>query len=397
MLPLQGPLEGLIVLDLARGYPGAYSTLFLADFGADVIRVDPPPARPVPPEAAIRDGAYGIVHRNKRSVIINLQDPRGKEFFLRLASKADVLLEGFRPGVMKRLGVDYETLRLLNERLIYCSESGFGQSGPYVQKAGHDMNYIAMAGVLALIGEKNGQVYFPSNLVADMAGAGLHGTIGILLALAAREKTGKGQYVDISYLDATISLMAYEASRYFATGVAPKRGEAQYTGALPWVAAYRCKDGEYFTVAPIEPHLYMNFCRALGREDLVDKQRTTPEENERIKAELAAIFLTRTRDEWTAFFKNVDTCVGPVMYLNETFADPQVLHRKMLVQVDHPQLGAIKQTGLAIRLSETPGQIRTTGVPSGANTREIMKTFGYTEAEISGAIEGGAVGVAAGA
>jgi crotonobetainyl-CoA:carnitine CoA-transferase CaiB-like acyl-CoA transferase len=244
------------------------------------------------------------------------------------------------------------------------------------------MNYIALAGVLSLIGEKKGPPYLPSNLIADMAGAGLHGCIGILLALAAREKTERGQYIDISYMDGAISLLAYEAAQYFGTGRVPKRGETSFTGAVPWINVYRCKDGEYYTLAALEPHLYANFCRAVGREDLVSKQYASDEENERIKTELRAIFLTKTRDEWFEFFKDKDTCTGPVYYLSETFKDPQVIHRKMVVDVPHSQLGAVKQTGIPIKLSDTPGEIRSAGVPAGTHTREILTGLGYSGAEI---------------
>jgi crotonobetainyl-CoA:carnitine CoA-transferase CaiB-like acyl-CoA transferase len=258
------------------------------------------------------------------------------------------------------------------------------------------MNFIALAGILSQIGPKGGPPCLPSNYLADMAGAGLHGVIGVLLALAAREKTGKGQFVDISYLDSTMSLLAYDAPRYFTTGYVPKRGETTFTGSVPWINVYKCKDGEYLSVATLEGHLYANLCRALGREDLVSRQYTTPEEDERIKAVFAEIFLTRTRDEWWGFFKDKDTCVTPVYYLNETFADPQLLHREMIVEMPHPQLGIVKQLGIPIKLSDTPGQIRSLGVPLGANSREILIGLGYSIAEIERLSALGAVGMSSG-
>jgi crotonobetainyl-CoA:carnitine CoA-transferase CaiB-like acyl-CoA transferase len=391
------PLEGVTVLDLARGYPGAYTTMFLGDFGADVIRVDPPPRAEQPPEPAIKEAAYNTVNRNKRSIVINLQTAAGQEVFRRLVKTADVLLEGFRPGVMKRLGADYEALKSTNPRLVYCSLSGFGQTGPYAHLPGHDMNYISIAGLLSQIGPKGGAPCLPSNYLADMAGAGLHGVVGILLALSAREKTGRGQYVDISYLDGAMSLLAYDAPRYFATGVVPKRGESNFTGGLPWVNVYRCKDGEYITVATLEGHLYENLCRALGREDLIGGQREPPEQHEATKAAFAEAFLQRTRNEWWDFFKDKDTCVGPVYYLDEALRDPQVQHRGMVVEVAHPSLGPVKQLGIPIKLSETPGKIKSLGRVSGADSRSVLVGLGYSEEQIKALGDQGVVGLGGGA
>jgi crotonobetainyl-CoA:carnitine CoA-transferase CaiB-like acyl-CoA transferase len=376
------PLEGVLVLDMARGYPGAYSTMFLGDFGAEIIRIDPPAESASPQETRVREAAFNTVNRNKRSIVIDLQRDAGREVFYRLVKKADILLEGFRPGVMKRLKADYDTLKEINNRIIYCSTSGFGQTGPYRDLPAHDMNFIAIGGLLSQIGTRGGAPTLPSNFLADMAGAGLHSVIGILLALAAREKTGKGQHVDISYLDSALSLLAYDAPRYFGYGYIPKRGESNFTGALPWINVYKCKDGEYITIAPLEAHLYTNLCIAIGREDLTSKQNTTPEENEHIIQEFSQIFATKTRDEWWEFFKEKNTCVTPVNYLNETFDDPQVQHRKMVVEIPHPQLGIVKQLGIPIKLSDTPGQIRKLGVPAGTHTREILAEIGYSMAEL---------------
>ncbi|MEK7847775.1 MAG: CaiB/BaiF CoA-transferase family protein, partial [Chloroflexota bacterium] len=325
-------LEGILVLDLARRYPGAYSAMFLGDFGAEVIKVDPPGSTfPIPyiDSQSERFAAHFAPDRNKKSIIINLRDEKGREAFYQLVKRADVLIEGFRPGVMKRLGADYEALRQLNPRLIYCSETGYGPDGPYASVPAHDMNYIGIAGALSLVGPKDGPPYLPSNLLADMAGAGLHGAIGVLLALQARERTGGGQLVDISYIDTVISLLAFDASFYFISGRVPKRGETHTTGGSAWGNVYKCKDGEYFTLGCAEPHLWANLCRALGREDLIPLHNPeTPEERQRVISELSAIFLTRTKKEWADYLLDKEACTGPVNNLNETFEDPQVRHRQ---------------------------------------------------------------------
>jgi len=255
------------------------------------------------------------------------------------------------------------------------------------------MNFIAIGGLLSQIGDKGSAPYLPSNFLADMAGAGLHGVIGILLAIAAREKTGKGQFVDISYLDGAMSLLAYDSPNYFASGYIPKRGQSNFTGALPWINTYKCKDGEYIAVAALEAHLYANLCKAIGHEELISRQFTTTEDNERIKTMLQEIFLTRTRNEWWEYFKDKNTCVAPVNYLNEAFADPQVRHRGMVVDIPHSKLGVVKQLGIPIKLSDTPGQIRTLGVPSGAQSKEILRQLGYNAAEIANLETTGVVGV----
>ena len=390
-------LNGTVVLDLTRRYPGSYSTMFLGDFGAEVIKIDPPGSSFYNPEVDTDSEEFAAhlpLDRNKRSIILDLKIDAGREVFYKLVKKADVLVEGFRPGVMKRLKADYPTLKKLNPRLIYCSLSGCGQDGPYAGMPGHDMNYSAIGGCLSLVGPRDGQPYLASNFLADMAGAGLHGTVGILMALMARERTGKGQFVDIAYLDGAISLLAYEAATYFCTGKVPRRGEGLLTGGASWANVYKCKDGEYITIGPIEPHLWENLCRALEREDLIPYQDKPLQEQDEAISALAQVFLTKTRDKWFEFLKDKNACVAPVYYLNETFADPQVRHRNLVVEMDHPRLGKVRQLGIPIKLSETPGQIKSLGTLTGTHTEEILAEIGYSENEIEKLHTGGAIGKA---
>ncbi|MEW6033858.1 MAG: CaiB/BaiF CoA-transferase family protein [Chloroflexota bacterium] len=389
------PLEGIVALDLARRYPGAYTAMFLGDFGADVIKVDPPGASFPHPNIDTRTESFAAFYapdRNKRSLVLNLRCDEGREVFLKLVRKADVLIEGFRPGVMGRMGVGYDRLKGVNPRLIYCALTGYGQDGPYAHLPGHDMNYSAIGGTLSMIGPRGGTPCFASNYLADMAGAGLHGVIGILLALAAREKTGQGQLIDIAYLDGVVSLLAMEASFYFATGKVPKRGETFTTGDAPWAQNLKCRDGEYIAIGCAEPNFWENLCRAVGREDLVPFHNPPQEKKGWVIAELQKVFLTRTRDEWWDYLKGKDTCVGPVYYFNETFADPQVKHRKMLLEFDHPAAGKVKHTGIPVKLSETPGSVRSLGTKTGAHSDEILKWLGYKVKEVKSLRSAGVVG-----
>lgn len=377
-------LDGLLVLDLNRRYPGALATMFLADFGARVIKIDPPGSSfqiPGLDTATAEFAAHFALDRNKESMILNLKINEGREALYKLVQQADVLVEGYRPGVMKRLKADYDTLREMNPRLVYCSVTGYGQDGPYSQLPGHDENYCAIGGALSLIGPKDGPPYFASNMLADAGGAGMHAAVGILVALMARERTGEGQFVDVAYLDGLISLMAYDASYYFVDGKVPLRGETVNTGGTAWANNYRCSDGEYFTVACLESHFWENLCRALGREDLIPYQNPSPQKRDEIIIILSEIFLQKTRDEWFEYFKNFDVCAAPVYHLDETFSDPQVVHRQMVVEVQDAELGRVRQLGIPIKLSATPGEIATVGVPIGTHTERILLSLGYSGEE----------------
>src|SRR2546428_4316039 len=265
-----GVLDGIKILELARVAPGELCTMMLADMGADVLKVETPDPKAASDVEAARKAAFAFVNRNKRSMALNLKAADGQAIFKKLATTADVIVEGFRPGVMKRLGGDYETIRALNPRIIYCSLSGFGQDGPYRDYPAHDMNYLSLAGVLNLIGDAgSAKPVIPLNLVADYAGASLHGALGIVLALFGRERTGRGQHVDVSYLDTTVSLLAATPNMrfFFSDGVAPKRGEGFLGGSYPYYAIYETRDDKLLTIGCTEPWLWANFCRAIGRPD----------------------------------------------------------------------------------------------------------------------------------
>jgi crotonobetainyl-CoA:carnitine CoA-transferase CaiB-like acyl-CoA transferase len=321
---------------------------------------------------------------------LNLKSDKGRDIFYQLAQTADVVVEGFRPGVVKRLGVDYEKLQSINNRIIYCSLSGYGQDGPYSNRSGHDINYISIAGALNLIGYSDRPPVVPLNLLADFAGASLHGVIGILAALVARDKTGRGQYVDIAYTDGVITLLTWFISNYFFRGITFDRGETWLHGAYPYYGVYEAKDGKYVSIGCFEPWFWENLCRALGKEEYISYcislehfvHKPEGEKWEEIFSYLKQVFLTRTRDEWFDFLVDKDVPVGKVYTLDEVFNDPQILHRQMVLEIEHPTLGKVKQPGIAVKLSETPGKVRSLSPIFGEHTEEILRELSYNKSQI---------------
>jgi crotonobetainyl-CoA:carnitine CoA-transferase CaiB-like acyl-CoA transferase len=374
--------------------------MMLADVGADVLKIETPePDRPSDADW-VRRTIHAFTNRNKRSMSLNLKSADGQEIFRKLAATADVVVEGFRPGVMKRLGADYETLRKLNPRLVYCSLSGFGQDGPYKDYPAHDMNYLSLAGVLNLIGEAGRKPVIPLNLVADYAGASLHGALGIVLALFARERTGRGQHVDVAYLDTTVSLLAATPNMrfFFSDGIAPRRGEGFLGGSYPYYAIYETRDDKLLTIGCTEPWLWENFCKAIDRPEFARFARKPDQfvraanaEEEAARREIEAIVKTLDRDEWYERLVRADVCVGKVYEIDEMVRDPQLNHRQMIVDVEHPTLGRVRQIGIAIKLSDTPGSIRTAAPLPSEHTEGVLKDLGLGAAEIGRLREKGVI------
>jgi alpha-methylacyl-CoA racemase len=389
------PLENIKILDLSHLAPGMYCTMILSDLGAEVLRVEQPPKVAIPSQKSDAGSmsyerlmvAHRAVNRNKRSITLNLKTEEARQVIYTLVGKTDIVIEEFRPGTVERLGVDYQTLSRINPRIIYCSMSGYGQDGPYRDIPGHDVNYIAMAGVLDMIGgETEGLPVIPPNLIADYAGAGLHAVIGILTALLARGRTGRGQYVDISFLDGVISMLTRYAYEYFANGVIIKRGEGRLD---PSYNVYQTKEGRYISIGSIEPWFWENLCRALGREDLIPYQHAAEKQKE-IHSYFSKIFLTKTREGGFGQLK-LSVPVGKVYSIDEVFTDPQVLHRQMVVEVENPQGEKEKQVGLPIKLSDTPARIRTTAPVPGQHTEEVLLELGYSQESIAQLQKSGAI------
>lgn len=380
-------LEDIKVLDLCRGYPPAISAMMMADFGADVIKIDPVGFSISLPASLTVNGnftAYSFWDRNKRSIKINLKSPKGRDVLYKLAQGTDVLIENSRPGTMQRLAISYDILKKLNPRIIYCSVSGYGQDGPYRDIVGHDSNYLGIGGAISLIGPRDGPPVMPSNFIADVAGAGLHPFMGIMVALMARNKTGKGQFIDISYTDCVFSMTGFEMATYLMTGKKRRRGKTSLTGGEPCAAVYETKDGEYITIQIIEPPFWANFCNAISRPDLITRQWPKGDDQRReMFSILQDLFLTKTKYEWWAWAQKNQVMLAPVLYIEESLNDPQLRHRKMVLEKRHPKLGKIAQMGSPLKLSDTPPDpIKSFSPSPGEHTDKILAEFDYTPRQI---------------
>jgi crotonobetainyl-CoA:carnitine CoA-transferase CaiB-like acyl-CoA transferase len=393
------PLEGLRVLDLTRLLPGGYCSLLLADFGAEVIKVEDTGlgdyVRWSPPyyegaEDTAKGALFLSLNRGKRSIRVNLKHDQGKEVLLRLVRDADVLLESFRPGVLDRLGVGWDRLHEVNPRLVYCAITGYGQDGPNRDRSGHDMNYLGLNGLLGLTGVADGPPLQSAGQIADLGGGGLMAVVGVLIALRERERSGQGQFVDCSMFDGSLSWLAMVVADMFATGQPPQRGHLNLAGGITCYRPYRCADG-YVTLGALEPKFWANFCRGVGREDLVERAFDPPGSDTHRAVE--AVFAERTREQWAAFATEHDCCLEPVLGLDEAMESGQVAAREMVVELEQPGADRpVKLVGTPIKLSRTPADpTRAPGPPLGEATDELLAAAGYSAQEIAELHEAGAV------
>ena len=384
-------LEGVRVLDLSRTPPGQYASMLLADFGADVLMVEVPPGavarfnvRSGAPdtEEAARALAHDAIRRNKRGTAINLRDEDGQRIFRALVQRSDVVVDGFRPGVTTRLGIDYASLEAINPRIITCSVSGFGRTGPYEPRAGHDINYISIGGALGSIGNVQGDPVIPLNIIADFAGGGLMAAFGILLALQARERTGHGQDVDLAMSDGVASLMISHVSTMLAGAGPPRRGDHTLGGARCYYQVYECADGRWISVGAIEPYFFEELCKALGFEEFVPHQND-PDRQAEMQAAFAARFRERPRDEWFADFGHLDACLTPVLDLDEMLDDPHQREREMAIEVEGAGAGTVRHVGVAPKLLGTPGNVRRAPAYLGQHTDEVLAELGESPESIA--------------
>jgi alpha-methylacyl-CoA racemase len=393
------PLNGIRVLDLSRLLPGAYASQMLADFGADVIKVEEPGSgdygRHMPPHGA---GGMGLnflaINRNKRSITLNLKNAAGREVFLRLVRGADVLLESFRPGVLSRLGLGYEQVKEVNPRLVYCAISGYGQDGPYRLRAGHDLNYAGYAGLLDYNRGSNGEPAMPPTQLGDLAGGSFMAVIGILTALFGRGHSGEGRMVDVAMTEGVMALLPLVTATYFHTAIAPTPGLSALDGGLPCYNIYETSDGRYITLAALEYKFWHTFCTQIGHLELLPFHIPAgPQERAEAIELLRTIFKTRSRDEWLADLAEIDACVGPVYTLGEALNDVHMQSRGSSVLSQPP--GA---TGEGLRTLPTfpricgVGQEQRYAPPQlGEHTGELLHELGYSEAEIGELQTGGAI------
>ncbi len=384
---MQGALDGLRVLDLGRLLPGPYCTLVLADHGAEVIKVESPfegdYVRKMGPMIDEDSAYFWQLNRNKKSLSLNLKTPEGVAIFRQLAEGSDVLVESFRPDVMDSLGLGYKDLAAINPRLIYCAISGYGQQGPFRHRAGHDINYIGLAGVLSLSASRKSPPVMPAVQLADVAGGSLWGLVAILLALQAREKTGRGQFLDISMMEGSLAFLPLQVAQLSAGGGIPRRGEGILSGHLACYNIYETGDGRCISLGALEPKFWQSFCRIVKKPHLVDKQNAPRETQEEVKKELAELFKKRTLQEWVELFSGEeDSCVEPVLELDEVADHPQVQERETFLDAPLKNGGFMKQIGFPCKLSSTPARYRKHPPALGEDTAALLQELGRSGVEI---------------
>jgi crotonobetainyl-CoA:carnitine CoA-transferase CaiB-like acyl-CoA transferase len=373
--PKLGALDGITVVDLSRLLPGPYCSMILADHGARVIAVES--------KQFMADGLFiDTVNRNKEHMSLNLKIEEGKQIFLRLIEKADVMLEGFRPGVVDRLGVDYESMRKVNPKIIYCSITGYGQDGPLRDRVGHDVNYLSYAGVLNLIGEPDRQPSIPGMPIADIAAGGMNAAIGILLALFAREKTGTGQYIDISMTDGMVGFLPVALFFQQLTGQDPVRADTMLSHRYACYNTYETADGRYLSIGAVENRFWKTLCEHLGAPQYTSLQYDDSCRKE-ILHFMRATFKKKTLAEWDAELADLEICYGRVQTFSEMLADPLFREREMILELRSKMADKKAAIGVPVKLSETPGSVRSAAVEFGESTGAILKELGYTEEEIT--------------
>lgn len=388
-----GALDDLKILDFSTLLPGPYASLILADMGADVLKISsaskPDIVTDYPPFIENTDisACQAWLGRNKKSMFLNLKTEEGVAIVKDLVKEYDIVLEQFRPGVMDKLGIGYEDLKKVNPKVIYCSLTGYGQTGPLKNAAGHDINYMARSGIISHAGRKEEGPSLMNFQIADIAVGSLNSVIGILAAVNHRKNTGQGQYIDVAMMDGCVPFNSIDGASFLVSGKEPQREGERLNGGCVY-DFYQTKDGLYMSVGSLEPQFWSRFCMAIGREDLIEGT-VWPENVDEVKAEIRGIFKTKTRAEWESVFAEYDACVQPVLNLREALLeDEQIKDRQMVVEVDLPLHEGIKvkQLATSIKLSECPCRYDTAGYPAGYHTREIIDSLGidYDELEKKG-------------
>lgn len=377
---MQPAFAGVKVLDLSRLLPGPFCSMLLADFGADVIKIEDPQGgdyiRAWPPFLGNSSGFHVVLNRNKRSLTLNLKKEAGKAILKQLAATADVLLEGFRPGVMDRLGLGYEALRAINPQLIYCAITGYGGDGPRAQRAGHDINYLALNGVLSYSGHQHTPT-LPGVQIADLGGGALYAAFSIATALFARQRLGQGQLIDLAMADGALTWHCLRWGKFLGDGRIPSQGDDFLNHGFACYNLYATKDGRTMSLGALEPQFWKAFCATVGRPDWNTPSYFEPGPHQQeLHGQISALFLSKTLSEWSAIFADKDCCCEPVRNLDEVMADSQTRQRQMVVEMLHHTWGAYRQLGIAPKLSLTPGTIHSHAPELGEHTAEILSGLG---------------------
>lgn len=384
---MQGPLSSLKILDFSTLLPGPFASLLLADMGADVLRIESPTRmdllKLLPPHDHGTSASHAYLNRNKRSLALDLKQPQALEVIRQLVAEYDIVLEQFRPGVMARLGLGYEALKAINPKLIYVSITGYGQTGPYRDRAGHDINYLALSGIASYTGRQDSGPVPLGIQVADVAGGSLHGVVGLLAAVVARQHTGLGQYVDVSMTDCVFSLNAMAGAGYLACGVEPAR-ESQMLNGGSFYDYYCCRDGRWFSVGSLEPAFMQPLCAALGRPELAALGlSSSPEVQALLKDELKIEFEKRSFEELRACFVGLDACVEPVLSVAEAVEHPQLQARELVCQVPREDGSLQAQMACPLKFSDGLPEPRHIGATLGAHSEEVLAGLGYSTERIA--------------
>jgi len=380
------PLEGIHVLDCTRLLPYQYCSLILSDLGAEVLKIEEPRegdySRWGDRSRSYESTAFAMANRNKKSMKLNLKDERGKEIFKKLIFSYDVLVESFRPGVMERLGLGYEALCRLKPDIIYCSATGYGQHGPYATRAGHDINYLGISGILGCTGEHTGRPVIPGIPIGDMAGGGIFTALAIIAALLGRERTGEGQYIDVAQTDVLTSLNLLNIAEALAQQKGQKARPYNLRGASLCYNTYMTRDGKYMALGALEEKFWRNFCKAVGKEEWISNHLAPYEEGNETTEALKALFAGKTQKEWNDLFENVDTCLTPVLRPEDTLNDSHLRARETITEMDDPQRGETVQIGFPAKFSEELNLKRSPAPSFGQHTKDLLIGLGYTHSSI---------------
>ncbi len=383
---LNNPLEGIKILDLTRLLPGPLATQMMGDMGADIIKIEdynsPDYTRFFPPQQNGTSIYFLALNRSKRSLGLNLRSETGKEIFFDLIKTADIVIESYRAGVIDKIGIGYEKAKSINPGIIYVSVTGYGQTGPYKDKAGHDLNYIGYSGILGLSGTKE-RPTIPATQIADIAGGSYPTVMACLAALLAKQKTGKGQHVDVAMSETILPMLSFPLSEYLNTGKNLKREEPMLSGGIANYNIYQCKDGKFMALGSLEPKFWKGFCQMIGKPDWVNRMMPTPQNISELKRDLEALFASKTQSEWISISANYDICLSPIYDLEEVHKDAHYNERNLFIEMESPHHGKLKGINQPIKFDSKGSQPKIPAPLHGEHSREILIEMGYSEEKIT--------------